>query len=101
MKRNYKIELKNLLRVICLLIKKFRLTENKVVELNNQVMHIKNELEDSQKQIARNQQNEKSLRDELEHAKIQFMDMQRAERVARIDLGQIRATVRRLKLKNK
>lgn len=73
--------------------KKFRLTENKVVELNNQVLHIKNELEESQKQIARNQQSERSLREDLEHARIQYMDMQRSERTVRIDLEQLRRTV--------
>ena len=69
------------------------MTENRVVELNNQVIHIKNELEESQKQITRNVQNEKSLKDELDHAKSQYMDMQRAERTVRIDLEQLRRSV--------
>ncbi len=74
-------------------IKKFKITENKVTELNSQVLQIKSELEESQKKVSRNQQQEKTLKDELESLKIQYLDMQRAERTVRMDLEKSRQTV--------
>jgi hypothetical protein len=62
------------------------------------VLNIKAELEDSQRQLMKNSQNEKNFKDELEHVKIQYMDMQRAERTVRIDLEQSRRMVRGLTL---
>ncbi len=62
------------------------------------MLNIKAELEDSQRQLMKNSQNEKNFKDELEHVKIQYMDMQRAERTVRIDLEQSRRMVRGLTL---
>lgn len=74
-------------------LQKFKTTEQRVVELNNQVLQIKGELEDSQKQVFRNIQNEKALKDELEHVKIQYQDTQRAERAVKIELEQSKRLV--------
>ncbi len=64
-----------------------------MTELNNQVLQIKNELEESQKKVTRTQQLEKILKDELESLRIQHMDVQRAERTVRMDLEKSRQTV--------
>jgi transposase-like protein len=61
--------------------------------LNNQVQQIKNELEESQRQAQKQALVEMHLKDELEHAKSQFVDMQRAERAARVDLEQAKRHV--------
>ncbi len=54
---------------------------------------MKNELEESQRQSIKQVQAEKRLKEELEIAKSQYLDMQRAERTVRIDLEQSRRTV--------
>ena len=63
------------------------------MERKAQILKIKNELEESHRQSVKHVQNEKHLKDELEHAKTQYLDMQRAERTVRIDLEQSRRTV--------
>ena len=73
--------------------KKFKQTENKVIDLNNQVLQIKSELEESQRHTEKQSQLEKQLRDEIEHVKTQYLDMQRAERTVRIDLEKAKRTV--------
>ena len=61
--------------------------------MNNQVLQIKSELEESQRQSEKHAQLEKQLRDEIEHVKSQYTDMQRAERTVRIDLESAKRTV--------
>lgn len=61
--------------------------------MTNQILQIKNDLEESQRQSQNYSQTEKSLKEELEHSKAQFLDMQRAERTVRIDLEQIKRNV--------
>jgi nucleoid-associated protein YejK len=61
--------------------------------LTNQILQVKNELEESQRQSIKQVQAEKRLKEELEIAKSQYLDMQRAERTVRIDLEQSRRTV--------
>ncbi len=72
---------------------KFKQTEEKIIDLNNQILHIKNDLEDSSKQSAKFALTEKQLKEEIEHTKNQYLDVQRAERTVRIDLEQMRRTV--------
>lgn len=57
------------------------------------MLQIRAELEESQRQVLKTSQTEKSLKDELEHVKLQYLDMQRAERLARVDLGELRCMV--------
>ncbi len=57
------------------------------------MLHIKIELEESQKKINKNHQQEKALKEELESLKIQYMDMQRVERTVRMDLEKSKQTV--------
>lgn len=71
---------------------KFKTTEDKIVDLTNQILHIKNDLEDSNRQTAKSEQREKTLKEEIEHIKSQYLDVQRAERTVRIDLEQIKRT---------
>lgn len=54
---------------------------------------IKNELEESQKQSQKQSTSEKKLKEELDHVKNQFLDMQSAERIVRIDLEQMKRAV--------
>lgn len=75
------------------MLQKFKVTEQKVIDLTNQVLQIKNELEESQKQSQKQSMAEKKLIDELEHAKTQYLDMQSAERIVRIDLEQMKRSV--------
>ena len=75
------------------IFKKIKVAEGKIVDLNNTVLQIKGELEESQRLLLKNSQNEKNLKDELDHVKNQFMDMQRAERIVRIDLEQSKRVV--------
>ena len=65
--------------------------------MTNQILHIKNDLEDSNRQTAKSEQREKTLKEEIEHIKSQYLDVQRAERTVRIDLEQIKRTVFYLK----
>lgn len=68
-----------------------------MLDLTNQVTALKNELDETQKQSEKQSKGEKKLRDELEHAKMQFLDMQSAERIVRIDLEQVKRSVSGLK----
>jgi hypothetical protein len=64
-----------------------------VVDLNNQVLQIRNELEESQKEFSKLTLNEKTLKEELDRSKTQYLDMQRAERTVRIDLEMVKRNV--------
>lgn len=61
--------------------------------MTNQILQVKNELEESQRQSIKQVQSEKRLKEELEIAKSQYLDMQRAERTVRIDLENSRRIV--------
>jgi hypothetical protein len=74
--------------------KKLRETKDKVIDLNNQILHIKNDLEDSQKNTQNYTENEKKFKQEIEHWKGQYNDMQRCERTIRIDLDEVKRAVR-------
>lgn len=78
---------------LVVLRKKFKSTEERIVDLTNQVLQIKQELEESQRKSQEHVKNEKSLKDELESTKTQFVDMQRTERQVRIDLEQVKRKV--------
>ena len=64
--------------------------------MNNQILQIKTDLEETNKQNEKLVQAEKKLKDELEHGKTLYTDIQRAERTVRIDLEQTRRAVRHL-----
>ncbi len=64
-----------------------------MVDLNNQVLQIRNELEESQKEFSKLTLNEKTLKEELDRSKTQYLDMQRAERTVRIDLEMVKRNV--------
>lgn len=72
---------------------KFKATESKVIDLTNQVLSIKNELEESIKQSHKQSQVEKKLKEELDHAKTRFQDMQSAECTVRVDLEKLKRSV--------
>ena len=57
------------------------------------MLQVKNELNDSQKSSQRYMESEKQLKEELAHVKNQYLDMQRAERLVRIDLEQLKRAV--------
>lgn len=62
--------------------------------MTNQILHIRNELEESQKQTHKYVENEKKLKLEIEHWKTQHADMQRTERTVRKDLDEVKRGVR-------
>ena len=64
-----------------------------MVDLTNQVLQIRNELEESQKEFSKLTLNEKTLKEELDRSKTQYLDMQRAERTVRIDLEMVKRNV--------
>jgi hypothetical protein len=61
--------------------------------LTKQLLDAKTELDESKRVIQKHAQLERQARDELEHSKNQYIDMQRCERTVRIDLEQVKRTV--------
>ncbi len=69
------------------------MTEEKITELTEQVLKIKNELIESQSQSEKLSGLERQYKEDLENYKTQYLDLVRAERIVRIDLEQIKRTV--------
>ena len=59
-----------------------------MIDLTNQTLHIRNELDETNKKIQSQVESKKKLRQEIEHWKSQFNDMHRTERTVRMDLDE-------------
>lgn len=76
------------------MFQQFKTAESRIQELNDSVKTMKGELERKTTQLADANAEQMRLQSEAQHCKSEFLDAQRAERAARVDLEQANKKVK-------
>ena len=80
--------------IICLTFQKFKATENKMQDQQELITQLKQELEKSKLSLYEEKNVQKKISSEVDQVKAELLDIQRAERVVRVDLEQATKRVR-------